>query len=330
MAELTPRLNARIGRQIPSAHARSSMSDDAPQPMFGVLVPLAPAHGTAEPQSLMHSLRQKLGALHPRCWPVATQWLALLLLALWPHVAWSLRRLTDGSDEPWGVLALATVLVLLLREGALAAPSPRVLVASGALALLAAVMTWFMPPLLAAALGMVALGVFLAGARPGRPATPVLALLLLALPVIASLQFYLGYPLRVATAHAAAPLLAVFGIEAQPAGAALVFRGTTVLIDAPCAGIGMLWIGSYAAALLSYLQRANATRTLINGVAAAALVFAANVLRNVVLFFPESGLLAWPAWTHEAVGLAALAAALVPLIAFAQRGLATNDARALP
>jgi exosortase/archaeosortase family protein len=76
----------------------------------------------------------------------------------------------------------------------------------------------------------------------------------------------------------------------------------------------MLWLGSYVAALASYLQRTDARRTAIAGVAAGVLVLAANILRNTVLFFPESGLVHWPAWTHEAVGLAAFVAAMALLL----------------
>jgi exosortase/archaeosortase family protein len=83
-----------------------------------------------------------------------------------------------------------------------------------------------------------------------------------------------------------------------------------------CAGIGMLWVGGYTAALLSYLTGASARRTLANGLVAAGAVFAANVLRNALLFFPESGLVHAPAWAHGAIGLAAFAAAIVPIVAF--------------
>jgi exosortase/archaeosortase family protein len=294
-------LNARVGRTLPN-------------PLFGALVPMAPDGGAAAVdgdggwRTRWQQLRdaRALAAVAP---------LALLLAALWPHLAWMAQRLTDGSDEPWGILALGTVLVLVLRDRAqFAAPSPRALVASGTLAVLSAAALGWLPALLAAALAMLALAVFLSAALPRRPAAPMVTLLLLALPLIASLQFYLGFPLRVATAHAAAPLLALLGIEATPAGAALVFRGSTVLIDAPCAGIGMLWVGSYTAALLSYLNGASARRTVSNGLGAAAIVFAANVLRNVALFFVEAGLIAAPPAAHDAVGLAAFALAVVPIV----------------
>ena len=42
--------------------------------------------------------------------------LALLLLALWPHWRWMAARMVDGSDEPWGAVALVTALVLVARE----------------------------------------------------------------------------------------------------------------------------------------------------------------------------------------------------------------------
>lgn len=288
-------LYARVGRTMPS-------------PLYGLLVetpgPARPAPGWNVAGRLPH-WRNGLPAL--------------LLLALWPHWVYVARRLVDGSDEPWGILALATVVVLLLRDReAIELPSRAALVASGLLAVAAAIADFVLPDLAAAAIAMLAVGVFLAHALR-RPASALIVLLLLALPIVASLQFYLGFPLRVLVAQASAQLLASAGLDAVAAGASVVSAGTTVLVDAPCAGIGMLWLGSYTAALLSYLHTADARRTLANGLLATVLVLAANILRNTVLFFPESGRVQWPAWSHDAVGLAALAAVIVPLARFASR-----------
>lgn len=293
-------LNARIGRTMPS-------------PMYGLLVAQhdRSSAGVGE-----------FGAPW-REWRTARPVVALLgglVLALWPHWIYMARRMVDGSDEPWGILALATVLVLVARDRAeLSVPTRSALVASAALAVVAATASLVLPDLAAAAVAMLALALFLVQAMPRRPATPLVALLLLALPVIASLQFYLGFPLRVLTAHATTVLLALAGVDASAAGAAILHHGTTVLVDAPCAGIGMLWVGSYTAALLSYLARAGVARTATNAVAAALLVLAANVARNAALFFPEAGLVQWPAWSHEAIGLAALALAVVPIVLITSR-----------
>ena len=293
-------LNARIGRTMPS-------------PMYGLLVAQhdRSSDGVGE------------FAVPWREWrtarPVAVL-LGGLVLALWPHWIYMARRMVDGSDEPWGILALATVLVLVARDRAeLSVPTRSALVASAALAVVAATASLVLPDLAAAAVAMLALALFLVHALPRRPATPLVALLLLALPVIASLQFYLGFPLRVFTAHATSLVLALAGVDASAAGAAILHQGTTVLVDAPCAGIGMLWVGSYTAALLSYLARADGARTAMNAVAAALLVLAANVARNAALFFPEAGLVQWPAWSHEAIGLAALALAVVPIVLITSR-----------
>ena len=290
-------LNARIGRTMPS-------------PLYGVLV--------AEHDRSVDSVGEFVA--HWRAARPVAVLLVGLVLALWPHWIYMARRMVDGSDEPWGILALATVLVLVARDrAALSVPTRSVLVASAALAVAAAAANLVLPDLAAAAVAMLALALFLVHALPGRPATPLVALVLLALPVVASLQFYLGFPLRVFTAHAATLVLALAGVEANAAGAAILHHGTTVLVDAPCAGIGMLWIGSYTAALLSYLARADGARTATNAVAAALLVLAANVARNAALFFPEAGLVQWPAWSHEAIGLAALALAVVPIVLITSR-----------
>jgi len=303
MAE-TGTLHSRVGRVMTN-------------PLFGALVVLPGSAGHAGERG-HGSWRAALASIPRVAWL-----LALLLAACWPHGVWLARRLTDGSDEPWGLLALLTVLALLVRERReLVVPTRSALAASGALAVLAALLTLVVPPIFAAAAAMLALAAFITSALPRRPAAPMVTLLMLALPLIASLQFYLGYPLRLATAHAAAPLLAAGGIDAQPAGAALLWRGRTILVDPPCAGIGMLWVGAWAAALLSYLNGATARRTFVNGGVAAAFVFAANVLRNVLLFFPEAGLVPSPAWLHSSIGLAAFAVALSPVLAFANRRFA--------
>ncbi len=290
-------LNARIGRTVPS-------------PMFGVLV--ADADRGADAVGDLVDRWRRMRPVLPL--------LAALLLALWPHWSYMARRTVDGSDEPWGILALVTALVLLAVEReALQVPGRAALAASAGLAVAAALAHLALPDLFAAAVAMLALAVFLVHALPRRPATPLVALLLLALPIVATLQFYLGYPLRALMAHAAALLLAAGGIDASASGASIAYQGTTVLVDAPCAGIGMLWVGSYTAALLSWLHRAEGRRTVLNAAAAGALVLVANVFRNTALFFPQSGLVLWPAWSHEAVGLAALALAVVPIVFIASR-----------
>lgn len=237
----------------------------------------------------------------------------LNVAALWPVWRWYVRRITDGSDEPWGVLALLAVLLSVWgRRGSLRqVPSGALLTGAGMLTMLSVLgMPGFpgpgLPALARACLGVSALALTLAAVLDrSRPLLPLWAMLLLALPVVSSLQFYLGYPLRAFTAWASAAGLGVFGMAVLPAGASLQWQGQTVLVDAPCSGVHMLWVGMFLTTLLSYLQRAKTIRFALNMAAAFLVVVLGNVLRNALLFLKEARVVHLPEWTHVATGLGA-------------------------
>ncbi|HZN05333.1 MAG TPA: hypothetical protein VFB65_01050, partial [Pyrinomonadaceae bacterium] len=68
------------------------------------------------------------------------------------------------------------------------------------------------PPLARAGLAFTAIAVTVSVVRFGKPLHPgVLGLLWLSLPLVPSLQFYLGYPLRLLVAAVAAPILRLGG-----------------------------------------------------------------------------------------------------------------------
>lgn len=241
--------------------------------------------------------------------------LLLQALALWPVWRWYAARLGDGSDEPLGLLALGLALWLAYgqRHQLRAQPRPWPLLAAAALTLAqAAASGW--PPLLRALLGMAALGCGWAAFLPrARRAAPLLALLALSLPLAASLQFYAGYPLRLLAAEGAAWLLRAGGWPVLAEGAGLREGGKLVLVDAPCSGAHMLWVGWVLAAGVSAMALAGPARLLLNLALASLLVLAGNVLRNAALFVKETSPLAWPAWTHDAIGVALFALVLGPV-----------------
>jgi exosortase/archaeosortase family protein len=249
-------------------------------------------------------------------------WLSLQAIALWPSLAWGARRLADGSDEPLGLVALALLVVATLagrvhcqREARL----PWLMVAL-LLTVLTTSLLPVLPPLALGVLSALALAsAFAAFRAPGSPWLPVAGLLLLALPVIASAQFYAGWPLRVITAEASRNLLELGGLEALRHGATLWVNGREVLVDAPCSGVQLAWLGycaACAAALwLGLPDRAFASRLPLVGL----LVLAGNIVRNTVLVAIESGAVRAPGWSHEAVGLGVLSA-VVMLVVLAIRG----------
>jgi exosortase/archaeosortase family protein len=240
----------------------------------------------------------------------AALWLALLALSLLPTWWWMGRRVVDGSDDPLGLFALAALagLVWSCRGALRAAPRLRWLAAALLLAVLSSVAQGALPPLVTALLGLTALGAALAAFLPSRISTaPVLGLSVLSLPLLASLQFYAGYPLRVLTAEASRWLLAPwFAVERS--GSSLRVDGQLVIVDAPCSGVQMLWLGYFTACVTALWVGRRDASFLARLPAVSALVLAGNVVRNTVLVAGEAAGHPLAGWAHDAVGLAVLAA----------------------
>lgn len=230
----------------------------------------------------------------------------LLLLqaaALWPVWAWYAGRLAAAPDERAGLLALA-VAVIVLRHAPPAPPLRWPLLAPALLMLAYAVAVPLAPPLVRAGLGFTALVATVSAFRLGVRLHPgVWGLSLLALPLLPSLQFYLGYPLRAGVAQAAAPLLRGAGYVVLPEGACLRWGSMLIAIDAPCSGVRMLWTGLFLALALAAVWRLTPARTLAAVGLALIAVLLGNVLRATALFFPEAGLLHLPGWGHAGIGV---------------------------
>lgn len=248
-------------------------------------------------------------------------WLALQAAALWPHGAWMLARVRDGSDEPLGLAALAVLLMLLAtRVHTLRiAPHTGWLAAGVLLTLAANAALLAAPPLACALLAALALAAALMAWLPARsPRAPLAGLVLLALPWIASLQYYGGYPLRVVTAQASAALLQLAGVAAERSGTAMLVQGRLVIVDAPCSGVQMAWMAWFCACTVAALVSLRDADFLRRLPWIGLLVLVGNVLRNTVLVALESRPQGLAGALHEGIGLAALAlvcAAVVGVIA---------------
>lgn len=226
------------------------------------------------------------------------------LLVFWPVWGWYLRRMLDGSDEPWGVLALVTALLLLCKRGHWAAPSRGAIINSCLVMIVYTVGFDKLPDLIRAMLAVLALAIVLSSMCYKRSLHAGLTgLLLVSLPLIASLQFYGGYPIRLLTAFLSAQLLNLFGLDVLPKGTLLYWMGEVIAVDAPCAGIKMLWTGLYLNFTLAVWRNLNVLITWIYTTLTMMSVFVGNVLRATVLFFTESGLVQAPPIAHQTIGL---------------------------
>jgi exosortase/archaeosortase family protein len=249
--------------------------------------------------------------------------LAAHVLCFWPVWRWYGARMTDGSDEPWGIAALVAALLLTWPKGDawILRTDDRLLWAAALLTFAYAAAVPFAPPLVRAALAMAALAcswVSIAALRSKLAA--VIVLFALSLPVIASLQFYLGYPLRAITTAGSAFTLDVVGFNVARSGTALLWQGHTVLVDAPCSGVRMLWTGAALACVVALYRDSIGWRSLmvlllLSGVAA----LFANVLRAAALFVLKTRDAPVPELLHTGVGAATFALTAVLVVLIVQR-----------
>ena len=245
--------------------------------------------------------------------------LLVQVIAFWPVWGWYAARVSDGSDDPWCLAALATFVVLLLRgggrheriSGSLWLPAP--------LTGLYVVTAITLPPIFSAAPAVLAVGSTLLYYRRGRFFHPGgWGLLLLSLPLFASLQFCLGYPLRAVAGVLAAYLLNLTGFGVIAEGTLLNWGGQLVEIDAPCSGIKMLWAGAYLASVLACLYNLKATRVVLLGLGTVVCVIAGNALRAAALFYLEAGIVPLPSWSHNATGIVVFAVTALLVVRFAE------------
>jgi exosortase/archaeosortase family protein len=226
------------------------------------------------------------------------------IIAFWPVWQWYIERSVDGSDDSWGWVALGTASLICLRSdtGARVPRFPWLLPA-----LLVSTYTisyWFFPPLLRAMIAVVSIGAVISVYRFGnRLHAGVCGLLILSLPLMASLQFYLGFPLRFLVAELSALMLRLGGLTVMSEGSYLKWGDKLISIDAPCSGIKMLWAGYFLTFSLACIYRLGFWRSLQATMLSLPLIILGNLFRSVALFYTESGIVAWPGWSHDLIGI---------------------------
>jgi|694.fasta_scaffold10638_6 exosortase len=253
------------------------------------------------------------GGVMPRRWVVPVAF--WMLVAVSPVIYWFGLRLDDGSDEPLGLLVLALAAWLGWRERAILRATHRAQICGAMMIFGSALAIPYLPPLLRAVLAVVGVAVFLGlHHRAG-----LLGLMLLSLPVTASLQFYLGYPLRWISAEGSVFLLEMGGAQAERAGAEILIAGKVLGVDPACSGVRMLWHACVAAMGLAAFHRLSWRHSVMVGVMALVLVVPANVIRAVLLVLEEVGPWRDSGLIHGGVGLLCFVIILLPMWWFAAK-----------
>jgi exosortase/archaeosortase family protein len=240
----------------------------------------------------------------PRVHPAILQ-----LLALSPVLWWFGKRLNDGSDEPLGLLTLGLVCVLAWRERKSLHAAPQARVIGAMLVLLSVLGIHGLPPMLRAALAVAGMATWHGWYRRGG----LMGLLLLSLPVMASMQFFIGYPLRLVAAEGAVRLLELGSLVVARSGTQIELGGKVIGVDPACSGVRMLWHALAAAMALAAIHRLSWRATIVAGFLAILLVIPANTIRAALLAVKEIGHLPEDFLGHGVIGLAGFSVVLLPL-----------------
>jgi exosortase/archaeosortase family protein len=236
--------------------------------------------------------------------------LAAYAAAGWPVWRWFVRRLQDGGDEPLGLVALVIAVAVLARSGRTDPSTACRHAALAGLGLTAVLALLPVPPLLRAVCYLPVLALAARGLLGVRLVPGAVALLLLALPVVASLQFWAGGPLRQCAAWMAAGLLSLGGFNASCSGVVLSVDGAPVVVDGPCSGVRLLWTACVAVAAFAAWSDWGWRRTAAALTIAMPAAVLANAWRTASLALGGAGVLPAAPWLHAATGLCALGAAL--------------------
>lgn len=270
-----------------------------------------------------------MSSSHPQFspWWLAAPGIVALLLepALWLLTTW--RDPTYDSAGGWVALACAALVAWSVRSGqALGGRASgralQLMMATAALRLAGRLLAVRVVGALALVVDVYALALLLGTARRPRPVHPGWLALLFAcaLPIEHLLQRVVAHPLRVAAATSAEAVLAPFFPALSRTGTLLLHPEVALSVDLPCSGARGLTLLVTLFCALAAIRRPGLAGATAGFAAAAFGALLANALRVAGLFLGVRA--GWPVlaepW-HSVVGLVALAAGAVPLLAVARR-----------
>ncbi|VAW75506.1 hypothetical protein MNBD_GAMMA12-1918 [hydrothermal vent metagenome] len=244
-----------------------------------------------------------------------------VLLATWPTIAWYHSRMTDGSDNNWGIFSLIIALLIsFLKPTALMQKtnfSIELRKIHYLLAIYIISMSLSIYPMIQAVIVVMLYSCVLSQFNRSTKISPgLVGLLFLSLPLFASLDFYCGYPLRIIIGIASSFILNLQGVGVNLEGVNLVLGNKVIMIDGPCSGIKMMWTGSLMVFSIVAYYNLTLKQSFRLAVIAFTSILIANILRICALFYIETTQLNAP-WLHDAVGLVCYFAATIIILYFA-------------
>lgn len=248
-------------------------------------------------------------------WMAGPLLFGLTVAVTWPSWRWFGARIAAAPDEALP-LALAVLFLALLALPRLVAGAGLALVPpwplASMLAAYAVAEVAAVPPIFKAALAaLAALWILYRAVFGSSPPAAFYGLAALSLPVLPSLQFVLGYPMRLVSAQLTVGLLTLQGVPIERQGTYVVWQGEMAQFDAPCSGVSMLWALVLLTLMMALVRRFSILATLAAVGFAILAAIAANVLRVASLLHLDivGAAVSVDDPLHEAVGVVAFALA---------------------
>ncbi len=252
------------------------------------------------------------------------------LLVAWPTLIWYQARMTDGSDNNWGVFALIVACCISFAKRAtqqtLSDSQLNLKIINFLL------LGYFVAQLFSfyALVQGVIFALLLASIlsqfnNNSKLNFGLVGLMILSLPLFASLDFYFGYPLRYFIGLVSSFLLNLQGLGIRLEGVNLVLADKVILIDGPCSGIKMMWTGSFLVFSFVAYFNLSFTQSVKLSLMAFTAILIANILRINALFYIESGLFESLQWMHEPLGLVCYGFAIISILYFGLRQVRNSN-----
>lgn len=212
------------------------------------------------------------------------------LLAFWPSWFWFAKRTLDKSDEPLGILSLLSLVFFVISDKNTSTEQHRLsnLSLIAICILLGSYILSFslLPNIIQAGIAVLTMLLLIGDKRAG-----LWGLAMLCLPIVSSMQYYIGYPIRLAVTQLSARLLSLSEIPVYASGINLGLQGHIVAMDEPCSGIKMLWLAIYLSFILATVYKWKIAKTIVLTVYSMVACIVANSVRVSSLFIVESGLI---------------------------------------
>lgn len=236
--------------------------------------------------------------------------LIFLVIGFWFVIYWWFQRAVDGSDTPWGIGALLVLIYfsfktpLALKQESTKKTTLNTNFVLITLLILYAVTFPYVPNLIRGIWVAIAFGVSISLQRgTGYFHFGTWSLAAMSLPLLSSLQFFLGYPLRWITTRLSSYLLSFGNLSVHAKGLILVFGPTEVWVDAPCSGVKMLWVGVFLASLFSFIFKLKNSHAILLFLIGIFGTLVGNTFRASSVFYLEAGIIKLPNIMHDLIGL---------------------------